>query len=251
MPMTPPPGPPGGTGDWFREWFDDEYLALYPHRDDAEAERLVALLRRAIPWPDGARVLDVGCGAGRHGRAFEAAGARYTGVDLSWPLLRRAREAVRGGLVRADMRHLPVASASMELTACLFTSFGYFADDATHAAVFAQMAATVRRDGHFVLDYLNEAQVRESMADTSMEWGRARAAQGMRRLSADRKYVEKTIALANGRVVEERVRLFTLLDLERMFRDARLAVTAVYGDYDGGPLDRDAPRALIIGRRTA
>ena len=39
----------------------------------------------------GSRVLDVGCGAGRHARAFTAAGARCIGLDLSPTLLRVAR----------------------------------------------------------------------------------------------------------------------------------------------------------------
>jgi hypothetical protein len=48
--------------EWFREWFGEEYLALYPHRDSADAERLVALLRHAVSWDPGWRVLDVACG---------------------------------------------------------------------------------------------------------------------------------------------------------------------------------------------
>ena len=47
--------------EWFREWFGEEYLALYPHRDSADAERLVALLRQAVSWEPGWRVLDVAC----------------------------------------------------------------------------------------------------------------------------------------------------------------------------------------------
>ena len=29
---------------WFRDWFGNEYLALYPHRDRAEARQAVELL---------------------------------------------------------------------------------------------------------------------------------------------------------------------------------------------------------------
>ena len=78
--------------EWFEEWFGEEYLRLYPHRDDAEAERAVALLAGATGLQPGWRVLDVACGAGRHARAFRAAGARCVGVDLSAsPAARRAQ----------------------------------------------------------------------------------------------------------------------------------------------------------------
>src|SRR5687767_9208056 len=98
--------------EWFEEWFGEEYLQLYPHRDDAEAERAVALVLRATGFQRGWRVLDVACGAGRHARAFEAAGARCVGVDLSATLLRIARTVTGASLVRADMRALPIRPGS-------------------------------------------------------------------------------------------------------------------------------------------
>jgi hypothetical protein len=30
--------------EWFEEWFGEEYLRLYPHRDDRDAERAVSLI---------------------------------------------------------------------------------------------------------------------------------------------------------------------------------------------------------------
>src|SRR5687767_5114521 len=93
--------------EWFEEWFGEEYLRLYPHRDDVDADRAVGLLRRAVPWRAGLRVLDIGAGAGRHARAIVAAGAKCVGLDLSAALLRRARQATTAPLVRADMRRLP------------------------------------------------------------------------------------------------------------------------------------------------
>ncbi|MGE5927364.1 MAG: class I SAM-dependent methyltransferase, partial [Gemmatimonadota bacterium] len=116
--------------EWFEEWFHDEYLALYPHRDEADAAQLVELLRRQVGWQQGWRVLDVACGPGRHARAIEAAGARCIGLDLSMTLLRRARAVTDAPLIRADMRRIPVRPRSMDLTLNLFTSFGYFEDDA-------------------------------------------------------------------------------------------------------------------------
>ena len=62
--------------EWFEEWFGEEYLHLYPHRNEADAERVVGLLiaRRSLGGKAGA-CLDVACGAGRHLAALERAGA--------------------------------------------------------------------------------------------------------------------------------------------------------------------------------
>ena len=34
--------------EWFEEWFGEDYLQLYPHRDEAEAERAVGLILGAV-----------------------------------------------------------------------------------------------------------------------------------------------------------------------------------------------------------
>ena len=119
--------------EWFEEWFGEEYLQLYPHRDDAEAERAVALILDGVGFRAGWRVLDVACGAGRHAPGLRGAGARCVGLDLSAALLRVAR----GGHQRAARpgRHARAAGppGSMDLTVNLFTSFGYFEHDAEHA----------------------------------------------------------------------------------------------------------------------
>ena len=119
--------------EWFEEWFGEDYLKLYPHRDEADADRAVALIGRSVGLRPGWRVLDVACGAGRHARAFVHAGACCFGLDLSATLLRLARGITTAPLVRADMRRLPVRPGSMDLTVNLFTSFGYFEHDDEHA----------------------------------------------------------------------------------------------------------------------
>ena len=237
--------------EWFEEWFGEEYLHLYPHRDEAEAARLVELIRRHVPWRAGLRVLDVGCGAGRHARALDEAGANVAGLDLSLSLLRRARETGTTRLVRADMRRLPIRPGSMDLTVNLFTSFGYFATDAEHVAALAGMVATVRPGGWFALDFLHADTVidalvpaeRVILADTPVDV--------TRRLLDGRRFVEKTIQLADGRRFTERVRLFTPTELESMIQSAGTMIRCRFGDYAGAPLVAGAPRTILIAERAA
>jgi SAM-dependent methyltransferase len=235
--------------EWFREWFGEEYLALYPHRDSADAERLVVLLRRAVAWEPGWRVLDVACGPGRHARALEQAGASVTGIDLSATLLRRARQVTGAALVRADMRALPIRPGTMDLTVNLFTSFGYFADDAEHTSALAEMAATIRSGGWFVIDFLNAGTVRATLLPHAEgELGGQRVAI-TRKLTDGGRYVVKEIRTTDGRCFTERVRLFDQGDLETMMRAAGLDPVTRFGDYDGGALAADSPRVILLGRR--
>jgi SAM-dependent methyltransferase len=235
--------------EWFEEWFGEEYLHLYPHRDAADAERVVVLIRRTLPWVPGWRALDVACGAGRHARALETAAARPIGLDLSASLLRRAREVTAAPLVRADMRQLPIRPHSMDLTVNLFTSFGYFEREEEHAAALAGMIETVRPGGWFVLDYLNADTVRRSLAaGDGAPGGLVAGAEVVRHLSADGRFVCKTITVPDGRRFYERVRLFSPGDLEAMLSAAGLAIRHRFGNYEGRRLERGSPRVILMGR---
>ena len=240
--------------EWFEQWFGEEYHALYPHRDEEDARRAVALIQRVAPWQPGDRVLDLACGPGRHAAELEQLRARVVGFDLSRAMLRRARERTRAALVRGDMRALPFRAGSFRLAVNLFTSFGYFRDDAEHRLVLRQVAAALVRGGHFVLDYLNAEQVRRSL-ESANALGSNGEESGedvriTRRIGPDGRFVIKEIELQDeGRSFQERVRLYGPDELAALLAEAGLPVAARFGDYDGGPPGPDAPRVILVGVR--
>lgn len=235
--------------EWFEEWFGEEYLRLYPHRDDDEASEAVALVIRATGFQPGWRVLDVACGAGRHARAFRTAGARCFGVDLSATLLRIAQTATDAPLVRADMRALPIRPGSMDLTVNLFTSFGYFDRDVEHAAALDEMVATLRPGGWFVIDFLNSEQVRRRLVPHEVMLVDGGKVNVTRAVSADGHYVSKTIDTPAGRRFTERVRLFAVEEIASMLDRAGVAVRRRFGDYDASAHDEHSPRTILVGQR--
>lgn len=236
--------------EWFERWFGEAYLTLYPHRDEAEAERVVTLLERLGVIGEG-RLLDLACGAGRYMAALARRGATVAGLDLSLPLLRTAQRRGARRLVRGDVRALPLRGASLDAVLNLFTSFGYFDDDAEHDRVIAEVARVLKPGGRFVLDFLNAPQVRASLVPRDER----RRPSGTvvvqeRRISDDGRFVVKTIRMGGeGHAFMERVRLLERSDLERMLQAAGLTVERVLGDYDGGPHTADSPRCLVVARR--
>ena len=238
--------------EWFEQWFGEEYHVLYPHRDDAEAQRAVALIRRVAPWSPGELVLDLACGAGRHAAELERAGAQVVGLDLSPAMLLRAQRRVRAPLVRGDMRALPFRGGTFGLVVNLFTSFGYFRSDKEHGAVMRQVAEVLAPGGRFVIDYLNAEQVRRSLRRDSEQVQQGDAtARVKRRFSEEGLYVVKEIELrAENRSFQERVRLFTAAELEGLLTASGLEVVGRYGNYDGDPLGADTPRTILVARRS-
>src|SRR5262245_32838043 len=116
---------------WWHDFFDDDALWLFrptlgPERTEREVEGVVRLLRLR----EGQRVLDLGCGGGRHAAALTRRGMRTTGVEWSLPALAEAMRRYESldlapALVRGDLRKLPVKSGTYDAALSLFSTLGY------------------------------------------------------------------------------------------------------------------------------
>lgn len=236
--------------EWFRDAFDDVYLSVYRHRDAGEAERLMSWAAGALAV-DGARVLDLACGAARFAPAVRRAGGRYIGLDLSHALLHAAHSNDPSlSLVRADMRTLPIADASTDVVLSMFTSFGYFEDDDVNRAVLAGIARVLRPGGRLLVDHMNAARVRAELVPASERNADGWAVSERRAIRDGR--VVKEIALARGeetRRYRESVRLLDPETLVRWASDAGLSHTGSFGDYDGSAFGAGSPRMILAFRR--
>jgi SAM-dependent methyltransferase len=243
---------------WFEKSFGESYLRLYGHRDDDEARRALDSL-----FPEhalaGRKVLDLGCGPGRYLRILYERGAHAVGIDLSAPLLARAREVLEPlqrapRLVRGDMRHLPFHSRSFDLTLCMFTTFGYFETREMHAELAREIARVT--GVLLILDLPNPRWLADHLVPRS-----ERVVEGMRVvdsrwLEEDPRRVCKDTEirdLASDRLLdrfEERVHLFEAAEIEEYFSPVGLVVEDRRGDYDGTPFDaEESPRCLLRLRR--
>ncbi len=234
--------------EWFEKWFGEEYIALYPHRNAAEAERVVSLIERTLGGAHVSRVLDLACGAGRHSKVLCR---RWwtAGLDLSEVLLKLAhREGVEAALVRGDMRVLPFRDGAFDLVVNLFTSFGYFADDESHLHVVREVSRVTAKGGGFALDFLNTTRLRNALVPYDEREIGGQIIEQRREISEDGRFVIKRICLrGTGKEFTERVRLFDPGDLSAMMKAAGFKVIAMYGNYEGAPLGTESPRAIIFG----
>jgi SAM-dependent methyltransferase len=236
--------------DWFEEWFGVDYLRIYQHRDETEAEHVIQLIDRFLEGQSIRSVLDLGCGAGRHSKALCE---RWwtVGLDLSAALLRIARREIADALyVRADMRELPFARESFDLVVNLFTSFGYFEDDRENERVLLCVGEALRPGGTLVIDFLNASHVRSALVPYDERVENGITIEQTRAISPDDRFVEKTIRLRErGKEYIERVRLLTPRDLERMLGVAGFAIVNRVGDYTGAPWSAESPRTILFASR--
>jgi SAM-dependent methyltransferase len=113
------------------------------------AERRAAVGALLARVPEGARILEVGCGAGgvlSELRAAGPPGVRLTGVDLLPDRLVEATTSGAGPVLRADGTALPFGTSSFDVVA-VFTMFSSVLDQAVRRQIAEEIRRVLRPDG--------------------------------------------------------------------------------------------------------
>jgi len=238
--------------DWFAQWFDADYAALYAHRDAGEAQRAVRMALRLAPELGQGPVLDLGCGGGRHLAALRQRNPLAFGLDLSSTLLGSAPAELKGWLLRGDMRTLPLKAGSLWGICLWFTPFGYF-DEVQNRALMQRIAQLLRPGGILLLDFMNAHLVRRDLVPEERDERAGYRIHIRRSLEGAR--VLKRIHLTHlesgaAREVLESVRVYEPEELVALGRDCGLSLLGEVGDYDGLPFRSAAsPRWIGIFHR--
>jgi SAM-dependent methyltransferase len=241
----------------FDEVFDaDEYLYFYEEtlrQEDTTAQ--VAFVERELSLAPGARVLDLGCGHGRHANELGRRGYAVLGVDIVLGFLEKAREEARREGLRVDyalgdVRGLGVVS-SFDHALSLFDAFG-FLDDGGNQEYLRSAAAALRPGGTLLLDLRNrDWVVRNILPVTVLDKGCD--------LMVDR-HVFDTVT---GRLVDRRtyvragrartvtfsIRLYTLGEIGALLQAAGFTVERSWGGWDGSPPSMTRNRLLVLARK--
>lgn len=234
--------------EWFNDWFDEDYAALYAHRDALEAEAGVATALEAAPELLRGPVLDLGCGTGRHLEVLRHHNPKAIGMDLSQVLLKLAPVSLRGHLLRGDMRRLPLRAGSLAGLCLWFTPFGYF-DDATNHRLIRNFSGVLEPGGILVLDYLNAHHLRRHLvAEDEIERNGLRV-RSQRTLEQGRVVKRMTLTRMDSgatREVVESVRVYDPEELLGLATEAGLRLRQAFGTYEGGRWSEDSPRWLAL-----
>jgi SAM-dependent methyltransferase len=132
--------------------YADAYDALYQDKDyAAECDLLEGVFRSCGRGPV-QRVLDLGCGTGRHSVAMAERGYDVVGVDRSPEMLARARE--RGGSALFQQGDITSFNLGERFDAVLimFAVLGYMTDNAALKGALAVARHHVSADGLLVAD---------------------------------------------------------------------------------------------------
>lgn len=249
--MTTPSNP-----EWYKDAFDETYIALFePLRPPEFTNREVSCFIDHLQLEEGSRILDLGCGYGRHSIALAQQGYDVVGVDLSETLLAKARadsavSEVSVDWIQADMRNIHFTE---EFDAVINNAFGYLESDAEDEKVVEQVFQALKPGGRFLQwEILN----REHWVRNFQQFNIARHGDSflIRENSFDpltsREHQTFTIASPDTSFTKREisVRIYTLTELVKIHSRAGLEHVK-HSALDGSPLTFETNEVLIVSRK--
>lgn len=241
----------------FDEVFDvEEYLYFYEdtlRQEDTLAQ--VSFVEREMALAPGTRVLDLGCGHGRHANELARRGYAVMGIDLVPGFLERARdEARRDGLrvdyALGDVRDLGAVEL-FDHALSAFDAFG-FLDDAGNAAYLVAAAAALRPGGALLLDLRNrDWMVRNILPVTVLDKGDDMMIDRQSFDTVTGRFVDRRTYVRGGRArtVTWSIRLYALSEIKTLLTAAGLAVERTWGSWTGAPISFAQNRMLLLARK--
>lgn len=230
---------------WYQKWFNEDYLKLYADHDEQEAEKHIAFIIDKFALKDDWKILDLGCGTGRHSIALAKRGFHVVGIDQSPTMIKEANHKISKTNLpvrfeMADVRHVKLDQFNLVIS--LFTSFGYEENERENANILKVIYQHLLPNGYLFLDFLNPKGVLRSLKPLEEKWIDGERVIIKKEIIKD--VVIKTIYFP-GRTYQEKVKLYTRDILEKMLTDQHFKILHVWNDYEGNPWKEDGDRQLF------
>ena len=264
-----PSSPPRVT--WLPSWikvpskFDletvfevDDYVYFYSEsltdeRTDAEVAGLVQMLELDAPQ----RILDLGCGFGRHANRLAALGHSVVGVDYMPGFLDMARATAQAMGVavdyrQGDMRDLQ-AENEFDRVLILFTAFGYFSDE-ENARVLANVSRALKPGGLLGFDLPNRDMTLKNLVPAIVveKEGNLMINRNSFDMVAGR-WDNQRIVIRDGvrRDKPFSIRLYNAGEIRQLLAAAGLEVIKLCAGWRGQPLTAESGGMAVVARKVA
>jgi 2-polyprenyl-3-methyl-5-hydroxy-6-metoxy-1,4-benzoquinol methylase len=222
-----------------REWqkFFDAHAERYEENGFTQFTQVeVEFILRLYPLTRGSKILDVGCGTGRHAIEFARRGYQVTGLDISPGMLdvakRRAGQAgVEVEWILADATQFSLESQYDSAVCLCEGGVGLLesSEDAEQhdAAILGNIAASLKPNAPFVMTALNGYSIIRQMKDEQISEGRFDPATMLAN------YVDEWDLPEGPTLMRLRERLFIPPEVVKMLKAAGFEVDNVYGGTAG------------------
>jgi SAM-dependent methyltransferase len=243
--------------DWTREYFERGYAHRWGLPAPSDQVRLQAAgLWELLQLSPTARVIDIGCGHGRHALALAERGPEVIGLDFAAALLNRARQLaaeLRTQIrwIRGDMRHLPFRSECAS-AAVMMDAFGFFDTEEEHEAALQEAARVLTTGGRLALKVVNGGPILDAFRETDREERNGAVISVSNTLTLDPPRMTQRIRVTGSGghgEYERRQRLYRVGELCAALEHSGFGIVDVFAGPDGATFEPAVSSTIwIVGQ---
>ena len=248
----------------------DDYAPFYDWENARTLGRRDVPFWRTLALQCDGPVLELGCGTGRISVPLARAGVSLVGIDRSAAMLARGRRRIRrtglkaqARLLRGDIRFLPFGASTFPLVIAPYGVLQSLLRERDLAATLQAVARVLKPRATFgielVADLPSWAEYKKRVSLAGWRGGRRGAHLTLvetvrqdraRRLTIfDQQFIERRGARRLTHSFSLTFRTLTVPQMTRRLEKAGFEISALLGDYRGGPWDPRADVWMILARR--
>ena len=248
----------------------DDYAPFYDWENARTLGRRDIPFWRTLALQSDGPVLELGCGTGRISIPLARAGVPLVGVDRSEAMLARARRRIKRGrlssralLIRGDIRSLPFSSSTFPLVMAPYGVLQSLLRERDLAATLDAVARVLKSGATFGLELVADLpswdEYRKRVSLVGWRGGRrgshltlietVRQDRARRMTIFDQQFVERRGARRHTHAFSLTFRTLSVPQMTRRLEKAGFEISALLGDYRGGPWDPRADVWMILARR--
>jgi SAM-dependent methyltransferase len=218
--------------------------------------REVDFLEAELKLMSSARLLDVGCGFGRHAIELGRRGYEVVAIDSSADMIAAARERAEKEQVAVEFRQergeLFLSDTKFDAALCLFTSLGQIGEWGENRGLVARVYAALEEGGQFVLEVPQRETAVRTLKPSDCFGTGERYADVTRQFEATDQSISEIFRVVSPERTEIyvlRYHLFDRAELSTLLTTAGFAIEAAYGAYDRTPLAEEDPIMVFVARK--
>ena len=218
-------------------------------------KREIDFIESELVLPDGARLLDVGCGFGRHAIELARRGYDVVGIDPAPAMIAAAKENA-DPFLPIDFRQAWgeefVTETPFDAAICTFTSLGQISSRGENSGLVQRVFAALKPGGRFVVEVPQRDAYLKGLKP-SEQFGEGQSTTAVsRQYDPQAQTVTEIFHLVSPKKSQTytlRYRLYDQAGLFDLRQRAGFVIQAAYGDYEGAPLTGERPIMVVVGQR--
>lgn len=249
--------------DWWKKGFGKKYYQIFLQSLSSRTEGEIKFILGAIKPKKGQKVIDLGCGYGRHSIGLAKHNLDLTAVDYSAYLLKIGAKIAkernsRVRFVRQDLRKLKT-DKKYDVALSMFSSFGYFPHK-ENLNFLQKVYSLLKPGGKFLLDVMNAQmlfhEIRESgsLKDSTYVRVRTYSEKTAKYTDTDTYYLDtQLVYLLRKRKIGKQVDYwnyymfhYTAKQLRKYLESIGFEMIDIWGGYSGERWNRYSWRTIIL-----